>query len=515
MSSRELSLILRLKDEASKELQGFSGKIDGMKPTFTKMAAVGTAAFTGITAVIYETTQAYQEQERYEVKLAHLLKQATGATEEQIKSLYEQASALQALGVIGNETIIALQGQLATFELSTDTIKMMTPAILDMIVAEKGVNATTEDMISFGNAFGMAMEGNYAALTKRGFKLDENTKLIIEQGTETEKAEAITRYLTNTYGGLNEAMRETSEGGMKVLKNDFGDLMKELGKAFVPLLIDLVKKINPLIIKFKEWVEENSELTKIITLVTLAISGLVAVAGVLGLLLITLTPAIGVLTGAIGLILSPIGLVIVAIGALIAIGILLWKNWDTVAAKAQEYWEKIKTIVSGALNWLKENFLLFMGPAGWITKIIIDNWEFIAEFFKDIWEKIAMTFKTAIDWIIENTINKLVNSLQRIVDIARRARDAVSGIGGKVSGAVSSVASKVGGAIGVRDAIITPQGDVIQTDPADYLIATQTPYALAGGGIVINIDKVIGSDRRTAESFANEIAKIIKHEVKY
>ena len=37
----------------------------------------------------------------------------------------------------------------------------------------------------------------------------------------------------------------------------------------------------------------------------------------------------------------------------------------------------------------------------------------------------------------------------------------------------------------VHDAVITPQGDVITTDPKDYLIATKTPEQFAGGGAVV------------------------------
>ena len=36
----------------------------------------------------------------------------------------------------------------------------------------------------------------------------------------------------------------------------------------------------------------------------------------------------------------------------------------------------------------------------------------------------------------------------------------------------------------VNDAIITPQGDIVTTDPKDYLIATKTPNQLVGGGNV-------------------------------
>ncbi len=58
---------------------------------------------------------------------------------------------------------------------------------------------------------------------------------------------------------------------------------------------------------------------------------------------------------------SPITLVIVAIGALIAIGVLLYKNWDTItekcseiASKLKEKWGKIKENISNAVDGAKE-----------------------------------------------------------------------------------------------------------------------------------------------------------------
>ena len=49
----------------------------------------------------------------------------------------------------------------------------------------------------------------------------------------------------------------------------------------------------------------------------------------------------------IGFLASPVGIAIVAISVLIAAGVLLYKNWDTVKAKAQELWEKITTCFGG------------------------------------------------------------------------------------------------------------------------------------------------------------------------
>lgn len=49
----------------------------------------------------------------------------------------------------------------------------------------------------------------------------------------------------------------------------------------------------------------------------------------------------------IGFLASPVGIAVVAISALITAGVLLYKNWDTVKAKAQELWEKITTCFGG------------------------------------------------------------------------------------------------------------------------------------------------------------------------
>lgn len=57
---------------------------------------------------------------------------------------------------------------------------------------------------------------------------------------------------------------------------------------------------------------------------------------------------------------NPIGAVILAIEALIAVGVLLYKNWDTIKAAAQNLWNKFKdvsirigTAFSGAFNKVK------------------------------------------------------------------------------------------------------------------------------------------------------------------
>ncbi len=60
----------------------------------------------------------------------------------------------------------------------------------------------------------------------------------------------------------------------------------------------------------------------------------------------TVKTVMTIASSAIGFLTSPIGLVILAIGALITVGILLYKNWDTIKAKAQELWDKLGAFIT-------------------------------------------------------------------------------------------------------------------------------------------------------------------------
>lgn len=87
----------------------------------------------------------------------------------------------------------------------------------------------------------------------------------------------------------------------------------------------------------------------------------------------TVTTALG---AAIAFMTSPIGLVILAITALIAIGVAVYKNWDTIKEKALEIWGAIKA-------WFEETC------------------KAIGDFFSGLWKGITDTFKNVGNWFKE------------------------------------------------------------------------------------------------------------------
>lgn len=456
MAQRELEILLRLRDEASKELKTFGTQIKSLEPELRTIRNVGVVGFTAVAGAIGLSVAEAQRNESAQTRLSHILKTATGATEDQIRALNKQALALSKVGVISEESVTQAQAQLATFDLQAESIERLTPAILDYVVAEKGASASTEDLKALTNGLAQALQGNFASLTRTGFVLDEATKELIANGTELERTTALVSVLNSTYEGFNETVRDTAEGSMIALRNEFNNLRASVGEIFLPLLKELSNAFIPILENVTEWIRQNPELTKQVILITGAVFGLMAVVGSLSLAFLAFNPIVA-------------GIVIALTGLVVTI-----RN------------------------------------VGEIFKMLRDDSDLI-------WEGIKITFKESIDWIIEKTIKPLIDWVQRIIDMLNRVRDGISSIGGKTATAVSSAVSSVKKTIGVQDAIITPQGQVIQTDPADWLIATKRPQDLGqgGGSIVLNITgNTFMSDQDTAEKIGDMIMMSLKENLR-
>jgi hypothetical protein len=165
------------------------------------------------------SVRASLEAQAQQQRLAALLKVTNGATQAQVDVLNDQATALEKIGVVSGGNVTQVQSQLATFDLQLSTIKALTPAILDYVVAEKGAAASASEFKSMTNGLAQALQGNFASLTKTGFVLDETTKNLIKNGTEAERAAALVTVLNSTYKDFNKNLRDTPMGQFQVLAN--------------------------------------------------------------------------------------------------------------------------------------------------------------------------------------------------------------------------------------------------------------------------------------------------------
>ena len=145
------------------------------------------------------------------------------------------------------------------------------------------------------------------------------------------------------------------------------------------------------------------------------------------------------LNGAIAVLTSPITLVIAAIAALIAIGVLLYQNWDTVVEFAKTAWQGLCDFISGICQSIGEFF------SGLWTKLQesfepIGQW--FGEKFQEGWDGIVNIFGNLGSWFGE-----------RWADVTNALAEVGSWLGDKFQqgwDAISNTFSKLGSWFGDR-----------------------------------------------------------------
>ena len=143
--------------------------------------------------------------------------------------------------------------------------------------------------------------------------------------------------------------------------NDSLDTMKAIGSValstvgsqLAATLAPALEKVVDLVGKFASWLSNLDPvvLTVIGTIaaVIAAVAPVLLVLGKLAFAVSSIISLIGTVGPVIGAIAGPVGIAIAVIGALVAAGIFLYKNWDTIKAKAQA----LAASIIGAFNGLK------------------------------------------------------------------------------------------------------------------------------------------------------------------
>ncbi|MGN0181027.1 MAG: phage tail tape measure protein, partial [Candidatus Ornithomonoglobus sp.] len=168
---------------------------------------------------------------------------------------------------------------------------------------------------------------------------------------------------------------------------------------------------------------------------------------------IAATSALNVVTGTFGAIMtfvtSPIGIVVIAIGALIAIGVLLWKNWDSVCAWCKSAFQSVSDFFVSVGTGIAS---FFTGLWSGISNTVSSVWSGITGFLSGAWNAIssaATSVFTGIATAISNVWNGIVNTIKGAINgiisgINSMIRGAVSGINGLINGI-----NKVTGVVGI------------------------------------------------------------------
>jgi hypothetical protein len=223
----------KLRDKVGASLAGVANIA---KRVAASIGIIGAAAV----AVGKRMVSQYQADAAAAAKLSAILK-ATGYSAGYTTSeLKKQAAQLQKNTGVGDETILSMQGILATFKnIRGDVFTQATSAILDMGAAMgkagKGSADVEAAVIQVGKALNDPIKG-MAALSRVGIQFTEQQKEQIEglqESGDLQAAQAIIlKELETQFGGTAKAVAD-SAGGMMQLKAALGDAQEEVGRVIV------------------------------------------------------------------------------------------------------------------------------------------------------------------------------------------------------------------------------------------------------------------------------------------
>lgn len=341
-------------------------------------------SFGQLQGAMQELADAYAVQETAERKLETVMRQRMGASEDDIQSIKDLASAQQEIGVIGDEVQLSGAQQVATFLKERDSLAALMPAMNNLLAQQKGLTATTGDAVQIGNLMGKAMMGQVDALKRVGITFTEAEGNVMKYGTEQERAAMLAQIITNNVGEMNAELANTESGKQQQLVNTLGDMKEELGAlvngalpfvtiaaestqalASITTLITGVKALSTTIYaSAKAFAVSTAAFikNKAATLATAAAQGVVKAAtlawtGVQKVLNIVLTA-------------NPIGLVIAAIGALVTAVIYAYNNCESFRKIVDKVWEAVKPLATAIMNGLAKAF-------EWLVEKCKEAWEWL------------------------------------------------------------------------------------------------------------------------------------------
>jgi hypothetical protein len=225
-------------------------------------AAIG--AIRGLISAAKEYIELAKKSIEQEQKLTVILKQKTGATNDQVQSVIDLANATQEMGVVDGDVLVAGAQQLSISVKRVDTIKQLLPVMGNLLAQQKGVNATEEDGVTIAKALGKAMNGSDMALKKMGITLSESESKMLKYGNESERAALLTKIISSRVGEMNTELGKTDIGKMTILNNQIENMKEDIGKDLIPIMVSF-KSIS--LSAFKELKNVIGELTEPIKLI--------------------------------------------------------------------------------------------------------------------------------------------------------------------------------------------------------------------------------------------------------
>lgn len=212
----------------------------------------------------------------------------------------------------------------------------------------------------------------------------------------------LTKSLKDSDGAADNMARTMQDNMNSSIEQMFGAFESAaivIQKILAPSIRKVADAISGLVEKFVSAPESTQKLVVAIGLIVAAIGPLLLIFGQVVVTLQRVKVGFTAIqaglalmgTSMSGVILPVLGIV-AAISALIAIGVLVYKNWDKIAAFGKQVWKNITMFVSDTANSIKK---VWKSTGEWFNNL----WKSIKEGADNVWTTIQEAPGKAADWI--------------------------------------------------------------------------------------------------------------------
>ena len=365
-------------------------------------------------------------------------------------------------GVTGSTAEVVTQLK-ATMQGFLSPSKNMSAALQSMGYESGQALLESEGLQGALEALKKSVGGNELAFAGLFSSIEAQTAVLAMAGTQAENLTSKTAEMYEATGAANTAFErqtDTLAYDIQMIKNLGANFLTELGTNILPYVRELAEAALPVVQEALgrigdymtgvilpaaetavKWVSENKDLilalaAGILTAVAaykaykLAVTAYNAVMGVYKV--VTEASATGTFTlaGAMTALNLPVLAVVAAIAAVVAIGVLLYKNWDAVIAKAAELGAQIAQVFGNIKNWVtttisnlvaafQANFpMLSAFITGWWQSIqaAVEN---VKAIFTNIIEFVKNVFTGNWEGAWDNIVNIFGNLFGMIVNLAK------------------------------------------------------------------------------------------------
>lgn len=411
---------------AGAKMQEFGGKVEEAGRKMRGISTAAAGALGGLVGLGYKAVQNADD-------LNTMAKQTGFTTEELQKMQY----AADLVDVSLEDITGAARKMKSKMDPANETFKQLGVSVTDADGNLRDANEVFYEAVAALSGIENETERDQVAMELFGKSADSLAGIIDDGGAALkeygDQAEELGLIMSqDTLDALNETNDTIDQ-----LKANLGGTLAIIGADVASILAPALEKAATAIAKVTEKIRNMNPQQKALIMEILGVVAAIAPALIIGGKIIKIigsaVSVIGTVVGVLG------GPLTIAIAAIIAAGVLLYKNWDTIKAKAQEIWQSVT-------DWFSQ----------------------LGENVRNIWQNIQNAISTRIDTAktkVQNTVNNIKTAVSNAFNnIKTTAQTVWNGIRDAITSPIETAKSKLQGIVdgiaeifnGLKDAIKLP-----------------------------------------------------------